>query len=232
MVTPVIVKEVMDADTVTTIINNLNTLYSGAMGQVITYTAIVIGMVGILIPALTALYQWRSLNSEKKNLEKDIQDSIEKAKLSIRNDLIREMKEQISIEEKALTSRMNEKFNRLNEQIEFATASIFFLQGVAHIESKRYTQAIDDFSIACNRFIKGEAEVNVQASLTNIIDQCLPKITNKQYEDEDIEEKVNSLIKILEPGNINVNGRYIHAIASLKTESKKAKARVPVQTSQ
>lgn len=225
-----VAKVVMDASSVTTIINNLNSLYSTAMGQVITYSAIIIGLVGIIIPALSILFQWRSLKAEKKSLEKDIKEGIENAKLSIRNDLIKEMKEQISIEEKALLSRIDEKFSALDKKIESAMASIFFLQGKSQLDSENYAKAVDDFCIAAKGFIKGDSEVNGQAALENIIEHCLPSINKTEYEEEEVEGKINPLIEYLESEEVNVNDRYVLTIRKLKTEIKKVKVRVPEQT--
>ena len=186
-----------------------------------------IGLVGILIPALSVLYQWRSLKAEKKSLEKDIQDALENAKLSIRNDLIKEMKEQISIEEEALSSRMQEKISVLNKQIENAKASIFFLQAQSNIEAKRYGEGVDDYITATKGFVSGEEEVNVQASLDNLANHCLNNINKTEYEDNEIEEKINSLIKFMESDKVNVNGRYTHKISTIKIENKNAKVREP-----
>lgn len=222
-----VAKVVMDANSVTTIINNLNSLYSTAMGQVITYTAIIIGLVGVIIPALSILFQWRSLKAEKKSLEKNIQEGIDNAKVAIRHDLIVEMKEQISIEEKALTLRMEEKFKVLDNKIECAKASVFFLQGRSHLDAGFCARATGDYCIAAESFIIGEEEVNAQAALEVIIEDCLPKINKTGYEEFEIEKKVNDLIKYLALPEVNVHGRYLNVITKLKAQDKKAKTREP-----
>lgn len=225
---PEVVKVVMDANSVTSIINNLNSLYSGAMGQVITYSAIIIGLVGIIIPALSILFQWRSLKAEKKSLEKDIQEGIDNAKASIRADLIAEMKEQISIEEKALTSRMESKFNVLDKEIECATASIFFLQGKSQLDSKKYAEALKDYCVAARRFLVGNNDLNGQRALNVALDDCLPKINKTEYEEAGVEEAIDTLTTYLSLNEVNVNGRFYDKITSLKRESKKAKLRESV----
>lgn len=230
-VAPEVVKEVMDANTVTTIINNLNSLYSGAMSQVITYTAIIIGVVGIIIPALSILFQWRSLRAEKKSLEKDIQEGIDNAKASIRADLIAEMKEQISIEEKKLTSRMESKFEKLEQGIECSTASIFFLQGKLQLDANLHAEALKDYCVAARHFLTGGDYVNGQRALNMVINDCLPKINKVEY-DEDAEEAINTLSKFLEGDQINTNRQFHDRIDVLKKESKKAKLREPAKKNQ
>jgi hypothetical protein len=220
-------KVVMDAYDVTTIINNLNTLYSNTIGQVITYTAIIIGLVGIVIPTLATLYQWRSLKAEKKSLEKDIKEGIDNAKVDIRNALIAEMKEQIAIEENALTSRMQEKFDELDSKIECSKASVFFLQGKSHLGLGLYAAAIKDYCIAAESFIVGKDELNGQTALATIIENCLPKVHQADYEEQEIEEKIKALIKYLSSGKVNENSRYQNNIDKLKAESKLAKTREP-----
>lgn len=224
---PEVVKEVMDANSVTTIINNLNSLYSGAMSQVITYTAIIIGVVGILIPTLSILFQWRSLKAEKKSLEKDIQEGIDNAKASIRSDLIKEMKEQVSIEESALISRMELKFEALDKEIECATASIFFLQGKSQLDSNKHAEALKDYCVAARRFLIGKNDLNGQRALNIVIEDCFPKIYKAEYEEAGVEEAIDVLVKYMSLPEVNVNHRFTDKIASLKRESKIAKSREP-----
>jgi hypothetical protein len=224
----VIVKEVMDANSITTIIDNLNTLYSGAMSQLITYTAIIIGVVGLLIPAISIIFQWRSLKSEKESLERNIQDGINNAKVTIRNDLIMEMREQIKIEETKLTSLMEAKFKELEKQIDCATASTFFLQAGANFNAKSYADAIVDYSIASKRFLQGDDELNGQTALSAIIGECLPKINKTEYENKEIDKSIKELTQYLESADVNVNDRYTKRIQDLKNESKKAKVREAV----
>jgi hypothetical protein len=227
-VTPEVVKEVMDANSVTTIISNLNSLYSGAMSQVITYTAIIIGVVGILIPALSILFQWRSLKAEKKSLEKDIQEGIDNAKASIRADLITEMKEQISIEEVKLTSSMELKFKKLDEGIERSTASIFFLQGKIQLNTGNHAAAFIDYCVASRRFLTGNDYVNGQRALEAAIENCLTKINKEEYEGA-VEKEIETLIKFLESDNINTHRQFHDRIETLKKEDKKAKLREPAK---
>lgn len=230
MPVPQVAKEVLDANSVTTIINNLNALYSGAMSQVITYTAIIIALVGVVIPALSILFQWRSLKSERKSLEKEIQEGFNNSILSIRSELIKEMKEQIAKEEQALKLEMEQRFLKQDKAIKCAAANGFFVQGKINIGDKHYPTALKSYVTAALGMFRGDDELNGQTAIEMITNTCLPNINKKQYEDANIEEALEGLINFLRDKEVNVNERYTNKINKLKSEMKKAKAREPAAT--
>ena len=225
MATQEVSQVVMDANTVTTIANNINSLYSNAINQLTSYTLGVVALVGILIPVLLTIIQWRSLKDEKKSLEKNIQEGIDNANVVIRNALIVEMEKQNLIVEKALTSRMEEKFKMVDKKIETIKATTFFLQGTSLLSSGHYSVAISDFCTASKGYINGEDELNGQRAIEALLDSCLPKINKTDFADDEVEKHINHLIEYLELPEVNVNERYSDRISKLKRESIQAKSR-------
>lgn len=218
-------KVVMDAYEVSTIINNLNALYSGAMSQVITYTAVIIALVGIGIPFLAALNQKRNFKAESESLEKNIHESIDNAKVIIRNDLIAEMKESISSEEAALNTRIEEKFRALDKKLECAKAATFYLQGAASFRLKHFASAAIDFSTSTISDMKGGDERNAQRALKTIVQQCLPNINKTDFDEFPIEKSINEVITYLGEKEVNINDRYTDIIEKLGKELKTAQMR-------
>jgi len=223
MATQEISQVVMDASTVTTIANNINSLYSNAIDQLTSYTLGVVALVGILIPVLVTLTQWRSLKAEKESLEKRISDEITNAKSTIRTELEAEMKQLIISEESSLLSRIEEKFQILENKIEIADASSFHIQGNSHITREYYAAAMKDFCSATKGYLSGGDELNGPRTLRLLIEECLPKILKSDFEDADLEEELSVLISFLK--RININNRYDDAIARLNREMKAAKLR-------
>lgn len=224
MAAPVISQVVMDANTVTTITNNLNSLYSNAIGQLTSYTLGVIALVGVLIPALVTLIQWRSLKAEKENLQTHVENEISKAKINIRENIEAEMKLLIASEESKLLIRIEEKFRELENQLACADASTFHIQGNSQLDKSFYSTAAEDFSYASRRYLEGGDEQNAQRTLRLLIQKCLPNINKTDFEmSDDLDEKIDALIIVLKEKN--ENGRYAEHISDLNKERRDAKKR-------
>jgi hypothetical protein len=220
-----IAQVVMDASTVTTISNNINSLYSNAISQLTSYTLGVVGLVGVLIPALVTYIQWKSLKTEKENLEHHITEEITKAKFAIRNELMAELKQLVETEENSLFSRVDEKFRDLEKKLECAEASTFHIQGNSQLNKKLYVLAAQDFCFATARYMRGEDELNGQRTLNSLIQSCLPNLDKTEFEKEDLDAILDQLISLLE--SINHHNRYSDRIADLNRERKAAKNREP-----
>lgn len=227
MVAPVIPPIVMDANTITTISNNLNSLYSNAISQLTAYTLGVVALVGILIPVLVTLIQWRSLKAEKDNLEAHISDEIQKAKSIIRDELVAEIKQLAASEEKKLISRMEERFKVLDNKFKCSEASTFHIQGNSNIRTNNYLSATTDFCIATEGYLSGGDALNGQRTLNGLIKNCIPKLNKTNFEENsDLETRINQTVGFL--GTINDSNLYTDRIAELKKETKSAKVREPV----
>lgn len=216
---------VMDANTVTTITNNINSLYSNAISQLTSYTLGVVAIVGILIPVLVTLIQWRSLKVEKDNLEKHISDEIAKVKSNIRVELETEIKQQVLAVESNLLVRIEDRFKVLEKQLECADASSFHIQGNANIAKKSYGFAARDFCHATKGYLSGGDELNGPRTLRLLIESCLPNIDKDNYEKNELGEKIDELIAFLK--EINENKRYSDSIAQLNRERNAAIIRNP-----
>lgn len=225
---PVVTQVVMDANTVTTIANNINSLYSNAISQLTSYTFGVVALVGVLIPALVTLIQWRSLKAEKDNLERHISDEIIKAKLSIRDELEAEMKRLVSSEESDLFSRIEGKFQELENKLACADASTFHIQGNSQVAAGYYDLATEDFCYATEGYLRGGDEQNGKRTLRLILEKCLPNIDKVDYERIDLDGKIDTLIVLLK--EMNNNNRYTDHITDLIREKKVAKIREPKVT--
>ena len=195
MTAPEIAQVVMDADTVTTITNNINSLYSNALSQLTSYTMGVVALVGVLIPALVTFIQWRSLKAEKENLEKHIAEEITKAKLAIRDDLETELKQLVESVESSMLCRFEEKSRYLEKKLECADAATFHLQGNSQLDNKYYQLAARDYCFATERYLRGDDELNGQRTLDSLIQNCLPYINKVEYEDDDLEESIGHFYK-------------------------------------
>lgn len=214
---------VMDASAITTIINNVNSLYSTAISQFTSYTLGVVALVGVLIPALVTVIQVRSLKAEKESLEKYISDEVNKAKLVIKEEMLQEIKRQIQSEENELTFRLEEKFSNFEKKLECAQASSFHIQGNGHLSRDMPAMAAEDFCDATHGYLDGGDELNGQRTLRMLIEDCLPKMYESDFEDVEIDKKIDDLIVLLKEHNNN--NRYLDQIDRLNKARKTAKSR-------
>lgn len=128
---------VMDANAVTTIMSNLNTLYSNAVSQLITYALGLVALVGVVIPLLVTLLQWRSLKAEKRSLELSIQDQIDTAKSAIRSGIDEELNSRVKALELSVLESIKEKTEKLEKKFGVAMAASMHLQGNAMLEKNQ-----------------------------------------------------------------------------------------------
>ena len=225
MALPEVSQVVMDANTVTTITNNINSLYSNAINQLTSYTLGVVALVGVLIPVLVTLIQWLNIKSEKKNLENLISDEIDRAKCIIRDEIKAELKNLITAEEKALIAKMESKYEELEKKISCADAASFHLQGSAQVDNKYFGSAVEDYCLATQYYLLGGDEQNGQRTLKLILRTCMPKVDKFEYEKYELEDNLSQLIATLK--NYNDNNRYTDTIKDLTRLSKEAKNREP-----
>lgn len=216
---------VMDANTVTTITNNINSLYSNAISQLTAYTFGIVALVGVLVPVIVTIIQSRSLKAEKENLEKYISDEVTKIKAAVREELLDELKLKIESESKLLSASIEDKFKLFNNKLECAKAASFHIQGNTNLSKNLHPQAANDFCAATDGFLKGEDELNGKRTLNSLIIYCLPKINKEEYEDYDLDKSINELEALLK--KVNQNSRHSDAIRDLNSERKAAKKREP-----
>ena len=206
MAAPEVSQVVMDANTVTTITNNINSLYSNAISQLTSYTLGVVALVGILIPVLVTLIQWRSLKAEKENLESHIKNEIEIAKSKIRVELEEKIENLALARESNLLSLIEERFAVLEKKLAVADASSFHIQGNSHVARDLHVAAISDFCSAAKGYLDGGDELNGPRTLRLLV-ECLSNINKNDFDQDEIDTRIDELVDYLK--GINSNNRYV-----------------------
>jgi hypothetical protein len=214
---------IMDANTITTITSNINSLYSNAISQLTSYTFGVIAVVGVLMPIIVSVIQSKSLKAEKENLEKYISDEVSKIKSTLRNEISNELMLLIQSEESKLISLIEQKYKILEDKLECANARSFHLQGNSLVAKGYYAMAVEDFCASTKGYLKGSDELNGQRTLRILIQDCLTKINKDDYESNELDESLDGLQEFL--AEINQNSRYSDQLAKLGRERKTAKNR-------
>lgn len=217
---------VMDANTVTTITNNINSLYSNAISQLTAYTFGVVALVGVLIPIIVTVIQSRSLKAEKENLEKHIIEETTKIKTAVKEDLLAELQLMFKSESKLQSTCIEEQFKLFENKLECADAATFHLQGNRNLDLKYFDAAAQDFCSATCGYLKGSDEVNGQRTLKLLIEDCLSKINKVEYESIGFDLELDNLLKLIKI--ISQNDRYLDSIDALNKARQAAKKREPI----
>jgi len=107
---------------------------------------------------------------------------------------------------------------------------VLHVQGLAFFSQGYYGDGLKSFLESALSFAMWGHEGQIQTTLEAIIDQGLPKITNKTINNPEyqIEESFHKLISVLEKNNDG--GRYSRWILKLNVEWKKATERSPNTT--
>jgi hypothetical protein len=141
----------------------------------------------------------------------------------IHDDMLSELKKKIQLEEENLALRLEEKFSIFERKLECARASSFHIQGNSHLGKEYFSIAADDFCNATEGYLQGDDELNGQRTLRLLIENCLPKIHKDEYDELELDSKINELIETLK--SRNNNNRYHDHIERLNKSRKAAKSR-------
>ena len=217
----VVATEIMNANAITMIISNINSLYN----NVFTFVAVLVTLLGIIFPIVLTRYQNKKIASNHKLLSEQIKAEIGEAKTKLIEEIMaRFAEEKLILENKIVVTENNliKEITKMKSNIEART---HHLQGSQNLVKEKYVPALRDYEIAAKGFLFSADEGNMQNSLKNITDIILPKLNKDDFEKEsDLEKRCLSLTEEIK--GINVNSRYDSKIKELEDALKGAKARI------
>lgn len=210
----------MDAATVSTILNNINSLY----GNLIAYTVGLILFVGAFVPAVISFFQRRQFSREyeevSKKLSADVKAVVAEAEVTLKavlqEDLARRVEELRKENEKAR--------EQLEQRLSIALAGTFHNQANQE-KDKLPALCVGSCKDALPLYLDGQDERNARSILA-ILNGAIGRLNKDTLADRpDVEEEVKTIIDILKKHN--VHGRYEHDIHAINEEMKLARKRVP-----
>lgn len=176
-----------------TILEKVNSFYSGAWLQLVIYTTVMFTIIGILIPILVQFYQRRVLKLEKDSLERIIKEEIDDIGKNI-NTLI--------------SDEVSRQSSKIEKRINSAEGGNFHIQGNYYLDKKWYGIALSSLAIAGKSYIDADDELNLGRIIKSITNNCLPNMYSGNFNGvfKDNEKKVQELLSALK--KYDVNGRY------------------------
>jgi hypothetical protein len=211
----------MDASTVTTIINNVNSLYS----NVIFWTFGLLTLIGILLPVFISFLQRKQLKADNEKLSQQILSEMQAAKAALMAELNNDFEKELLHFEKKLTDMKNEMKSNIQKNKDEADGKAHHLQANSMLENKRYTNAFVDCLASTRHYASARLESNMKIMIGTLLNNVFKYLKKADFEkDGTLENKFEEVIKSI--ANLNENGRYDSEIKSLKREMKDAMARV------
>lgn len=203
------------------ILEQVNSFYSGAFTQLVTFTVGLLAVVGVLMPVGIAAYQNRQLKHDQKTLN----DKIDSELSAARHALSEQLAKDLATRDEALKSLIETTKLEIAKEVkkidELGTARSFHLQALANRESSPAFAASDSLE-AVSSYANGGDEMNLKSVLT-IFTDCIEKVTEDDFKNHEFEESAQSVIKAL--SGLNANGRYAADIRDIRRGIKDAKTR-------
>lgn len=208
------------------ILNTVNTFYSQSFNQLITITVAVLAFVGVILPILISVYQKRLFAIEHREIEQKLIVKIEAEFDKKVELLIEKHKEEMLAQEDVfdeLKKDVTRKFNKLE-------GALLHVQAV-NTKGLAIVSAYRDFMDSAISYIEAENNLNLRRVLTQVIGECLPRITKSDLEyDSELGKLHAKLIKKLK--SHNTNGHYTDLIDDLELAFNQAKNRIEPITKQ
>jgi len=212
----------MDAATITTILNNINSLY----GNLVVYTIGLVAFVGAFVPTIISIFQRRQFTREYDELSKrlfaELRDKVSEAEKNLEASISEAQKGEL---EKIKVASEKMKIE-LQKEIGVVRASAFHLQANHHIDNPEI--CLSSCKNALPLYLQGDDERNAR-SILSIVTSALKKLNkNDLSEEPEIEAGIKEIIETLEQNN--TNGRYELDISEINRLLRSAKKLEKPQT--
>ena len=214
------------------ILEKLNSMYSSAFNQLVTYTVGLMAFVGLLVPVVVSWIQNRSFQREMDAIAERLQEEAskirEELKKSLREELVTELRTEIRNEiaaiERRFTDSLTAKEVELSRKIIGADAGVFHVQGMLNATGNHHGAAVISFCGAASHYLLADDERNLQRVLGSMTEH-LKKVDLKQIDPAEVEEAIGSLTQSLTAKDIN--GRYTDTIKRIERTLADARTREP-----
>lgn len=208
------------------ILEKINTFYSAAFGQLVTYTIGVLAFVGILIPCAISILQSRQFTRDQKAHLDHISSEIEKAKTVLNeqlqadvNALTKTFETQLALQEQSFTKQIKLTENSLKGRTSH-------LQALAHCDIFEHQYGVMSAIWAMRSYAIAKDESNLLRA-SEILLSAFPRLNKKDLAElNDLERELEALFGYLD--ELNTTGRYSDMIIEIKKGYRNSQAREPI----
>jgi len=212
---------VMSAYDVTTIINNINTLYTNVINQFVSISLGMLALFGVVLPLVFAYFQKRKIKADQITLTEKIEKEIAVAKELLTEEMKRELGNEKTLILQEIEKMKKEMKLEIKKISAGANAKAHHLQANSNIADKNFSGAFIDAATAINNYAISDDEGNlIRAADTLMLKLIIPFLVKSDFIDEELEKEFKSICETIE--SKNVNGRYGDCLDALKKAFKVA----------
>jgi uncharacterized membrane protein len=204
------------------ILEKVNTFYNDAFSHLVTLTLALLAFVGGFIPLVISHVQSRQFKRDHASHLAQLKTDVADAK----KDLVIALEEKLDAE-RAKHQKLVEKLDtETRRRFAVAEGGVFHVQAGTQVTNKHFAHATESYANAADNFLDGGDERHAGRAIKRILEECLPKIVQKDFDVcEDLETTLQDLIKKLD--KLDENGQYTDRVADLRRELTAAKNREP-----
>ncbi|MCD6069347.1 MAG: hypothetical protein K0S33_4173 [Bacteroidetes bacterium] len=176
------------------LLTKVNDFYESAWNKLIIIGTVSFGVIGIIVPIVIQWYQKKTLKISEELLKKDT----EAKTLKIKSELLKEINA-------SLEKRLQEFEIKVENITSSAEAKTFHLQGNTNLSQKRTLEALSDYIIASEGYIKCTDYINLQRVLESISKDCISQLSIEEITDLKITDNsdLDLLLKTLSAHDVN-----------------------------
>ncbi len=209
------------------ILERVNSFYSGAFTQLVTYTVALLAFVGVLIPILIEYIHNRTFRIEYEGTRRKLAEDLESLKVQISQDIRSTLKKDLK---KEFDGMVEQATSNLKAKVSNAHGGIFHLQGNSTVATGNYPSACHDFCRAGEFYLESQDQTDAQRVLTALATSCLANMDKQDFDqDATLESDIKGLIASVRKHNDHgAFSDFIDKVeTSLATALKRAKSQSP-----
>lgn len=190
--------EISNTD-ISTFLNMVDTFYNNAWNRLVLYGALIIVIVGIVIPIILHFMSQRVQKSRSVEMENKLKEELTNIIDIKSNNIEKKNKNILDNYFEKKEKQTKDMFDLLDRQSNFAVGLNYHNLGIRAVDKKEYSDAILFYISAGYNYMTAKKEDQLRIILDNIINNCLMiKEIKDQFEVKEVKKSLDDFISILE----------------------------------
>jgi len=174
------------------VVNAVNGFYSSAFSHTVWLLGILIGLIGIVVPAAYYFLQSRQLALKEKILSEHLENEVSKLGATLRKTNLEFLEEK----QKATQVEFEKLEANITSELHFAKGGICLVQANAFLSAGDHKTALQSFTWAIDQFSKVPSAVQIQTCLRAVIEGVLPLLKKNDFIDSESTDHLNKIIEL------------------------------------
>ncbi len=190
--------EISNTD-ISTFLNMVDTFYNNAWNRLILYGALIIVIVGIVIPIILHFMSQRVQKSRSVEMENKLKEELTNIIDIKSNNIEKKNKNILDNYFEKKEKQIKDMFDLLDRQSSFAVGLNYHNLGIRAVDKKEYSDAILFYISAGYNYMTAKKEDQLKIILGNLINNCLMiKEFKDQFEVKEVKKSLDDFISELE----------------------------------